>query len=325
MLRALLLALGRSQLAKKVAVSVPATRRMVARFVPGETVADVLAAARTLADAGLYVSIDFLGEDTRSLRQADMVTDAYIELLRRIGAVGLADRVEVSVKLSALGSRLTNGPDLALDNAMAVCEAAAAAGTTVTVDAEDHTTTETALGIIGSLREAYPETAAVIQAYLRRSPDDCRRLADGRVRLCKGAYSEPKSVALQRHRDVDAAFVACMEILMRGGGRPMLATHDPRMITATIGRANSLGRALDSYEIQMLYGVRTDEQARLAALGHQVRVYVPFGTDWYGYFMRRLAERPANLLFFFRALASRPAAATTDPKPRASRRRRART
>lgn len=325
MLRATLLALGRSRLARKVVVGVPATRRMVARFVPGETVSDVLAAARALADDGLFVSIDFLGEDTRSLRQADTVTDAYIDLVRRIGDEDLADRVEVSVKLSALGSLLTNGRDLALDNALAICEAAAKAGTTVTVDAEDHTTTDTALEIVRALRATYPETAAVIQAYLRRSKDDCRALADGRIRLCKGAYSEPKAVALQRKRDVDAAFLACMDILMRGTGRPMLATHDPRMIAGTIARARGLGRPLDSFEFQMLYGIRSDEQKRLAAAGHQVRVYVPFGTDWYGYFMRRLAERPANLLFFFRALATPEPRPKPEPKPRRSRRRRART
>jgi proline dehydrogenase len=171
---------------------------------------------------------------------------------------------------------------------------------------EDHTTTDQTLATLRELRKDFPETGAVLQAYLRRTEDDCRALAyeGSRVRLCKGAYKEPASVAFQDRHEVAKSYVRCLKVLMAGQGYPMVATHDPRMIRIAGAFATRFDRAPGTYEYQMLYGIRTDEQRRLAAVGERVRVYVPYGQEWYGYLMRRLAERPSNLTFFLRSLLS---------------------
>ena len=237
--------------------------------------------------------------------QAAATRDQYLDLLGRLKGAGLTPAAEVSVKLSALGQKVDDR--MAYDYANAICVAAAAAGTTVTLDAEDHTTTDSTLEILAELRKDHPETGAVLQAYLRRTEGDCRELATAgsRVRLCKGAYAEPESVAYQSALDVDKAYVRCLNILMSGDGYPMVATHDPRLIAIAADRARWFDRSAAEFEFQMLYGTRPEEQARLAGAGHTVRVYVPYGNEWYGYLMRRLAERPANLAFFGRALASK--------------------
>jgi proline dehydrogenase len=306
-LRSILLALSRSDRFKALAVRLPMTASVVSRFVPGETVADCLAAVRILAADGLLATVDFLGEDTTNPAQAAAVRDGYLDVLAALAAAGLTRSAELSIKLTALGLGLPGGRDLALAHAREICAAAAEAGTTVTVDAEDHTTTDTTLGILAELRRDFPDTGAVLQAYLHRTIEDCAVLAGpgSRVRLCKGAYAEPGEVAHQSRDAVSAAYVACARTLLAGEGYPMLATHDPEMIAAVGELARQLDRRPDSFEYQMLYGIRSDEQRRLAATGATVRVYVPFGTDWWGYFIRRLAERPANLAFFVRALFSR--------------------
>jgi proline dehydrogenase len=172
---------------------------------------------------------------------------------------------------------------------------------------EDHTTTDTTLEIVRELRVDFPWVGAVLQAYLRRTEQDCRDLAGpgSRVRLCKGAYREPSSVAYQAKSEVDTSYVRCLKILMYGRGYPMVATHDPRLIVITAALATLANRAPDAFEYQMLHGIRPREQGRIAARGHRMRVYVPYGDQWYGYFMRRLAERPANLAFFLRSVVSR--------------------
>jgi proline dehydrogenase len=172
---------------------------------------------------------------------------------------------------------------------------------------EEHTTTDATLATLRELRKDFPETGAVLQAYLRRTESDCRALAfeGSRVRLCKGAYDEPESVAFQSRLEVDRSYVRCLKVLLAGQGYPMIATHDPRMIRIASSLASRNGRAAGSYEFQMLYGIRPDEQRRLAEAGETVRVYVPYGTEWYGYLMRRLAERPQNLTFFARSLISK--------------------
>ena len=216
--------------------------------------------------------------------------------------------LEVSLKLSALGQFIPEvGHDLALTNARRICRAAENVGAWVNVDAEDHTTTDSTLAIVRELRMDHPEVATVLQAYLRRTEADCRALAGAgsRIRLCKGAYAEPADVAYQQSAEVDASYQRCLTILFEGEGYPMVASHDPAMIQAGLALAERLGRAHDTYEFQMLYGIRDDEQRRLSAAGHTVRVYTPYGDQWYGYFMRRLAERPANLLFFARSLIGR--------------------
>jgi proline dehydrogenase len=200
-----------------------------------------------------------------------------------------------------------DGERLALDNAFAICEAARDAGTTVTLDMEDHTTTDSTLQILTDLRKDFPSTGAVVQAYLHRTEADCRDLATpgSRVRLCKGAYKEPASVAFQGKDEVDRSYVRCLKILMEGPGYPMVATHDPRLVAITADLVRRTGRETNSYEYQMLYGIRPNEQLRHAARGERMRVYVPYGDEWYGYLVRRMAERPANLVFFLRALATK--------------------
>jgi proline dehydrogenase len=305
MLRQVILAASRSGALRKVVENVPVSKQVVHRFVPGSAVDDAVAATRELLSSGRCATIDYLGEDTRDAAQASATVDAYVTLLDRLADVGLTQggRAEVSVKLSAVGQALDEA--LALDNARRVCEAAARAGTTVTLDMEDHTTTDSTLGILAQLRQDFPSTGAVLQAYLHRTEADCKDLATAgsRVRLCKGAYQEPASVAYQDKDDVDRSYVRCMRVLMAGEGYPMLATHDPRMVA--IGAELAKDRAKGTYEFQMLYGIRPNEQQRLAAEGETVRVYVPYGDEWYGYFMRRLAERPANVAFFLRSLATR--------------------
>ncbi len=305
MLRTAILAGSRNGATRRLVAGAPVSRSVVRRFVAGEQVDDALRVSGQLRDRGLRISLDRLGEDTSDAAQAAATADAYVELLQRLAAAGLTPGAEVSLKLSAVGAALDE--DLATTNARWICAAAEAAGTTVTLDMEDSSTTDATLRILANLRAHYPSTGAVLQAYLRRTEDDCRVLAaiDGqRVRLCKGAYAEPETVAFQRPEEVDRSYVRCLRILAEGRGYPMVATHDPRLIAIAAGILPAAGRSAAEYEFQLLYGVRPREQARLAAAGHVVRVYVPYGTEWYGYLMRRLAERPANLMFFLRALAT---------------------
>ncbi len=305
MIRQALLLAARSEGLKSFSAKAPVARTVVARYVAGNTTADAVGTAAELSDAGLLSTIDHLGEDTYSLDQADGIRDAYLDLLAGIAEAGLAASAEVSVKLSAIGQSLPgDGPRIATENAHVICEAAAAIGTTVTLDMEDHTTTDLTLETLRTLREDFPWVGAVLQAYLYRTEADCRDLAyaGSRVRLCKGAYREPESVAFQARGEVDRSYVRCMRILMAGPGYPMLATHDPRLIDIGEALAVRAHRKRGEYEYQMLYGIRPDEQARLAAQGERMRVYVPYGAEWYGYLVRRLAEKPANLALFMRSL-----------------------
>jgi proline dehydrogenase len=304
-MRAALLTASRRKSIRRVVERAPVSRGVVKRFVAGDSVEDAVRASKELAHAGLSVSLDHLGEDTTDVGQATTTTSAYVTLLQRLSAAGLATRAEVSVKLSAVGQALDRS--MCLDNAREICDAAKSVGTTVTLDMEDHTTTDATLETLGQLRSDFAWVGAVVQSYLHRTEADCRDLAiaASRVRLCKGAYKEPESVAFQSREDVDASYVRCLEILMRGDGYPMVATHDPALVAAAEGLIATTKRSPDSYEFQMLYGIRPDEQQRLASVGQTVRVYVPYGNEWYGYLMRRLAERPANVKFFLRALTSR--------------------
>jgi proline dehydrogenase len=305
MLRSVILAASRSSRVERLVETAPVSRDVVRRFVAGTGTEDALRASRELAGAGLAVSLDYLGEDTLTAEQAASTRDEYLAVLRALSAAELTPAAEVSVKLSALGQLFDE--QLAYDHARAICAAAAEAGTTVTLDMEDHTTTDSTLEILFKLRKDFPTTGVALQAYLRRTEADCRELATTgmRIRLCKGAYAEPESVAYQSAIDVDKSYVRCLNILMSGAGYPMLATHDPRLVAIAEDRARWFDRTPDEFEIQMLYGIRPDEQRRLVAEGYTMRVYVPYGDQWYGYLMRRLAERPANLAFFLRALRSK--------------------
>jgi proline dehydrogenase len=308
-----LLAAGRSARLGRTVSRLGLTRRVVDRFVPGESERAVVDAAAALLASGRFVSVDHLGEDTTDAAQADATVQAYLSLLRAyadlpVPAGSAVPALEISLKLSALGQALPgNGDEVALENARTLCRAADAAGVWVNVDAEDHTTTDATLAVVRALRVDHPSVATVLQAYLHRTEDDCRALAGpgSRIRLCKGAYAEPALVAFQSAAEVDASYTRCLEVLMRGEGYPMVASHDPALIEAAQTLIIETGRGPDDYEFQMLYGIRDAEQRRLVGEGHHVRVYTPYGDQWYGYFMRRLAERPANLVFFLRSLVSR--------------------
>lgn len=310
MLRQVLLHAARSEQVRQLVQTAPGARQVVRRFVAGNAADDAVLAARDLVRAGLTVTLDHLGEDTTDLTTARAVRDAYFTLLRALADAGLTEdgQAEVSVKLSAVGQSLgRDGHRIALEHTYEVCAAAAAVGTTVTLDMEDHTTTDSTLGILSEVRAEYPWLGAVLQAYLRRTEADCHDLAGpgSRVRLCKGAYAEPASVAYATSSEVDRSYARCLKILMAGEGYPMVATHDPRLIDIAAALAAQAHRPQGSYEFQMLYGIRPVEQRRLAERGERVRVYVPYGLQWYGYFMRRMAERPANTAFFLRSLVTK--------------------
>jgi proline dehydrogenase len=309
-LRQALLALSASNKARELILANPLTRDVVARFVAGETAAEALGATRQLIASNRLVTIDFLGEDTLDPEQAAAVAEEYIRLLRQLSDAGLSagGKAEVSVKPTAVGLGLAeHGEKTARENIVRIATAARNAGTTVTLDMEDHTRIDATLRLVAELRADFPDLGCVIQSYLRRSADDCTDLAvaGSRVRLCKGAYQAPDEVGLARKAEVDLSYARCMRILLDGPGYPMLATHDPRLIEIASAKVQRAGRPPGGFEYQMLYGIRPDEQARLAAEGAQVRVYLPYGSDWYGYLVRRLAERPANVAFFLRALRSR--------------------
>lgn len=311
--RPVILAAAKSGRMRKTAEAIPVTRKVVERFVAGDTVPDAVDAVARLRGTGRTVTIDYLGEDTVKIEDAEATVKAYLELLDALGKRGeSADAkvrpLEVSLKLSALGQALPrDGEKIALENAHTICERAKDIGAWVTVDAEDHTTTDSTLGIVRELRKEYDWLGTVLQAYLKRTYSDCEEFAaaGARIRLCKGAYDEPASVA---YRDMDAvtdSYLRCLRVLMGGSGYPMVASHDPVIIDAVPGLVREFDRGVDGFEYQMLYGIRDAEQRRLADAGNGMRVYVPFGNEWYGYFVRRLAERPANLTFFVRALAER--------------------
>jgi proline dehydrogenase len=310
LLRNSLLQLSKSGTVRRTIERAPVSRSVVRRFVPGEATADAVRATAELRMTNRLATIDYLGEDTLDLTQAIHTRDAYLELLSELKRADLSQMGmgEVSLKLTALGQMLPgDGKKIALEHAREICQAAADAGTTVTLDMEDHTTTDATLEALRDLRQDFPWVGAVIQSYLRRSEADCRDLAHegSRVRLCKGAYKEPESVAFQSSEDVDTAYVRCLKILMAGDGYPMVASHDPRLVEIAGALAAHHGRDPQTYEYQMLYGIRPEEQKRIADRGHQMRVYIPYGEEWYGYLMRRMAERPANTLFFLRGLATK--------------------
>ncbi|MEU8250937.1 proline dehydrogenase family protein [Nonomuraea sp. NPDC048916] len=295
MLRQALLAVSRSGRAERLVSTSPLTKDVVRRYVAD----DVGAVVSELTRDGLLVSVDHLGEEVTDRAQAEGEVHAYLALLGR-----LPEGADVSVKLTALGLRL--GEQLALDNAATICEHAALRGITLTLDAEEHDTIPGLHFVHATLRKEHPGVGIVVQAYLPDARERCARLAEldgARVRLCKGAYTAPG--AYTSAGDIDRSFVRCLRVLMSGAAYPMVATHDPRLVEIASTLAVLHGRDTSAFEHQMLYGVRSEEQRRLAALGSRMRVYVPYGADWYPYLMRRLAERPRNLAFFLRSLLSR--------------------
>lgn len=308
LLRPAMLAASRSPRMERTVTRMSTTKKLVDRFVAGESEPNAVAAVENLLRSGRYITVDYLGEDTTDIEQARNTVTHYLSLLSLLSLLreaGSPGPLEVSLKLSALGQSLpVDGHAIAREHAHQICTAAADAGVLVTIDAEDHTTTDSTLSIVRELRADFPSLGTVLQAYLRRTEADCRDFSGpgSRIRLCKGAYREPASVAYQSRADVDQSYLDCLRVLMNGAGYPMVATHDPALIEAAGVFATATRRSCDDFEFQMLYGIRDAEQRRLVGEDRHVRVYVPYGDQWYGYFMRRLAERPANVAFFLRSL-----------------------
>jgi proline dehydrogenase len=280
------------------------TRALVSRFVAGATIEEAIAVVRAIADQGMTTTLDHLGEHVRTEAAAKSAAATYIEALRRMAAAGVEPNV--SVKLTMLGMDVDERlPERLMAE---VLDAAREVGGFVRIDMEGSAYTARTLDLAERLHERFPEqVGTVIQAYLYRSPADVERSIERRmrVRLVKGAYAEPPAIAYQRRGEIDAAYVRLMERLLDAGPYPAIATHDPALLRSARGYASRMGIGRDQFEFQMLYGVRRDEQRALAEDGYRVRVYVPYGTEWYPYFTRRIAERPANALFVLRQLADR--------------------
>jgi proline dehydrogenase len=299
-MRSTLLSLSRRRSLGRLATRLPITRGMVRRFVSGETLEEALPALERIAAGGLATTVDVLGESVDSAEAADAAADRYLVLLEAIAERGLDPNV--SLKLTQMG--LDVDPAVCRANVARIFRRAAELGAFVRIDMEDHTRTDATLALWHDLRALNPASGVVIQSALRRSADDVDRLiGEGvRIRLCKGAYKEPAAVAFQEKAEVDRAYVELMDRLLVEGSYPAFATHDPRIIRRAIALAGREGIGPERFEFQMLYGVRRDLQDRLVADGWTVRVYVPFGREWYPYFMRRLAERPANVAFLLRSV-----------------------
>lgn len=271
------------------------------RFIAGETVEEAIEAARAIEAAGMLLTLDYLGESVATMAEADAATREYLGVIDTI--VGSGIEHNISLKLTQLG--LTVDRATCVDNLRRILDAGQTHGFFVRVDMENSPYTEVTLDIFETIwQQGYRNTGTVLQSYLPRSLKDARRMNElgARVRLVKGAYKEPRGVAYQKTEQVDAAFVEIMQVLLAEGVYPAIATHDAAMIEATRGFATARGIASDKFEFQMLYGIRRDLQSQLTAAGYRVRVYVPFGREWFPYFMRRLGERPANVGFVIRGI-----------------------
>jgi proline dehydrogenase len=299
-LRALFLWLSNRRWMARVALATPLLRRMPLRFVAGTTLDSAVAAVRALNADGASATLDVLGESVSDRASAERAAAAYVATIERIAAEGLD--ANVSIKLTQMGLDL--GVDACLEVLQPVVEAGERHGIFVRIDMESSAYVDRTLDVVARLRAGGRDIGPVIQAYLHRSAEDVERLAANRVRtrICKGAYAEPPEVALQERGAIGDAFVALVERLLEADAYPGVATHDPDMIERVKAFARERDIGSDRFEFQMLYGIRRDLQRQLLAEGYRLRVYVPYGTEWYPYFMRRLAERPANVLFVLRTI-----------------------
>lgn len=305
-LRHTLIALSKSPQMQEIIVGVPVSRQMARRFVAGETLADAIGAIRASNAAGLLATLDFLGEHVNNQAEASVNADEYIRALQAIQEAGVNSNI--SIKLTAMG--LAVDDEFCYHNVRRIVEAAAQRGNFVRIDMEDSPVTDRTLAIYRRLRGEFANVGVVIQAYLYRSEEDVRELMQAgmaHLRLCKGAYDEPPAVAFQPKAEVDQSMLRLIRLMLDSqadfaGTYPAVASHDHRIINWVKAYAYHHQIAPDRFEFQMLYGIRRDLQQQLASQGYRMRVYIPYGTRWYPYFMRRLAERPANLLFFARAL-----------------------
>jgi proline dehydrogenase len=307
MLRSFFLYLSSSARSRSVLMSLPFATRMARRFVAGETLDDAVNTVRRLNAQGMLVSLDHLGENVHSEADAARSTQAYLELLDCIAEKGL--KSNVSLKLTALG--LDIGEEICVNNMRRILQRAQEKGSFVRIDMEGTPYTERTLRVYRTLRDEYgfKNVGAVIQAYLYRSENDVRELASegANIRLCKGAYNEPPTLAFPQKAQVDANYIRLMQIYLdepsrEAGAYIGVATHDENMIAATKEYVAGHNIGKDQFEFQMLYGIRPQAQQQLVAEGYKVRIYVPYGKQWYPYFMRRLAERPANVWFLLKNL-----------------------
>jgi proline dehydrogenase len=299
-LRGLFLWLSNRRWLARVALATPLLRRMPLRFVAGTTLDQAVDAVRALNADGAAATLDVLGESVSDHASAERAAAAYVATIDRIAAEGLD--ANVSVKLTQMGLDL--GVETCLDVLRPLVEAGGRHGIFVRIDMESSAYVDRTLDVVARLRADGCDVGPVIQSYLHRSPDHVERLASERVRVrvCKGAYAEPPELALQDRAAIGDAFVALVGRLLEADAYPGVATHDPDMIDRVKALASERGIGPDRFEFQMLYGIRRDLQRRLLAEGYRLRVYVPYGTEWYPYFMRRLAERPANVLFVLRSV-----------------------
>jgi len=300
MLRTAFLYLSRQKRLERWLLALPGAQKLASQFVAGATLPQAMAAVRVLAQSGRTATLDHLGESVGSAEQARAATEAYRETLDEIARQRLD--CSISVKLTQLG--LDVSEEQCRANLRVLAERARQLGNHVRVDMEGSAYTERTLDIIADLRRNYDTIGAVIQAYLYRSEQDVRRLIEQQitVRLCKGAYNEPPSIAYPDKADVDANFLRLMRMLLDSGLEHCIATHDPQMVEGTCRYAEERGIPKNAWEFQMLYGIRRDLQQQLVERGYKLRVYVPFGCEWFPYFMRRLAERPANVMFALKGL-----------------------
>ncbi|PYT81320.1 MAG: proline dehydrogenase [Acidobacteria bacterium] len=298
MLRSTLLKLSENRNFGTWLTSNGTTRRMARRFVAGETLEEAIAAARRCNDAGMAASLDYLGENVANTSDAQRTRDEYLEIFETIAHEKLL--ANVSCKLTQLG--LDVNDEFCTGLVLSIVERAASFDNFLRVDMEGSAYTQRTIDLVKRVRARNPAVGTVIQSYLYRSEKDVRDLltCGCRIRLCKGAYQEPEDVAFPKKADVDANYIRLMQILLSSGFYHAIATHDPHMIAETIRYAAANGISKDDFEFQMLYGIRTDLQRRLVKDGYRLRVYIPFGNDWFPYFMRRLAERPANVGFIVR-------------------------
>ncbi len=299
-MRDVFLALSKNSTVRNLVVGFPPSRLVSRRFVAGETLDETIGAVRRLNRQGILVTIDVLGESVTSEAEARAAKDAYLRTLDAIASNHVQSNV--SVKLTQMG--LAISPDLCLDNLRQIIHRAHEIGAFVRIDMEDSPYTQSTLNIFKTLREEFDNVGIVIQAYLYRSAEDMKQLRamGANVRLCKGAYKEPGEIAFPEKRDVDANYIKLAEEYLRPNGHETgaflaVATHDEKMINWAKGYAAANKLDNHQFEFQMLYGIRSGLQRQLVKEGYQVRVYVPYGSHWYPYFMRRLAERPANVIF----------------------------
>ena len=304
---ALLVRASESERLRRLVGGLDVSRSIAMRFIAGETVEDGLRAARDLAADGRTVTLDYLGEAVTSEAEARAAQAVVLGLLGRLAQQRLPAGVSVKPTQMGLGAG-PGGEPLARELLSGILDVAEANGEHVTLDMESTEVTEATVGLVEALHaDGHQAVGCAVQAYLHRTLHDCVRLSEAgaSLRLCKGAYAEPPDRAYQSSADVDASWIACADVLLARGTYPRFATHDGRLVDHVRRVAGHLGVERDGFEFQMLYGIRTALQQELVDEGYRLRVYVPFGAEWYPYFMRRLAERPANLVFFLRALVGR--------------------